>query len=117
MNSGQYVVTVTDQSGCTALQAITVGSTIGIAFVENIGKLDIYPNPTENILNIAITCNTAENISVDIVSISGQVLLHNSYENVKDQVITLNTAELASGFYYVRITTQQGTMVAKVMKQ
>ncbi len=117
LNSGQYIVTVTDQSGCTALQAISVGSTIGIALVENIGKLDIYPNPTENILNLAITCNTAENITVDIANISGQVLLHNSYQNVKEEVMTLNTATLASGFYYVRITTQQGTMVAKVMKQ
>lgn len=117
LSSGQYLVTVTDQSGCTALQAVTVGSTIGIALIENVGKLDIYPNPADNILNVAITCKTAENISIEIVNISGQVLLHNSYENVREQVITINTAELASGFYYVRITTQQGTMVAKVMKQ
>ncbi len=76
---------------------------------ENISSnIQVYPNPTQNLLNIK-----AENIlSIRIISITGQLVLDMEAKGNK-AVIDVN--ELKPGVYFVNIDTQSGSVSRKII--
>jgi hypothetical protein len=95
--SGTYSVTVTDAQGCTGTASIN-------AFVVNdtkveIPTLNVYPNPTSQILNIEVGQLTYLIENATIYNHLGQLVhigrLENGYQ--------LNVTQLSTGVYYVRL--------------
>ena len=79
-------------------------------------SLNIFPNPaqTEATLNISLT--DAQDISLSIVDVLGQVMLteNEGTLNAGDHSIKLNIGSLPSGVYFVRIGTANGTISKKI---
>ena len=67
----------------------------------------LYPNPVSNILNINTDLN---DFTVEIYSISGQLLITN--RNIK----TYDFSNYNSGVYILKLITNQGYMVFKILK-
>jgi len=80
---------------------------VGILNVVN-ANISIYPNPTNNILNIQIDA-TIEAISV--YNFQGQNVLNVSNTN------QLDLSNLAEGAYIVQINTDKGTARKTIIKQ
>jgi len=83
--------------------------------IEEFGliNLEAFPNPTKNLLNIKVT----EAIkSVLIYDISGRVINSISVIGNRNE-ITVNTSKLNSGVYFVKITTEAGEGVRKIIKE
>ncbi len=74
-------------------------------------EIKIFPNPTSNILNI----NTSSTItSLEIIDTNGrriQSLFQNSNE------VILNIESLQSGIYLLKVTTEKGTSIQKIIKK
>jgi hypothetical protein len=84
-----------------------IAPTAGVAHnVTNTATL--YPNPVKNILNVTLHQGEVQNIT--ILDINGrQCLTANAG--------TIDTQALKAGIYFVRITTDNGVEVKKIIKE
>jgi len=79
---------------------------------EHLNNVSIYPNPANDFIKIKSIKNIKE---ITIYNVAGQkiktFLVKNSNTN------TINTTNLNSGFYYLRITTEKEKIIKKVIIQ
>ena len=72
-------------------------------------KIMVYPNPTNNILHIK---TNIKEYSYELYNIQGQKVMKS-----KKTVHTINTSQLASGVYILKINSKNKTQSIKVIKQ
>jgi len=91
------------------VDALTINRTLSTdAFFKD--NLEIYPNPTSNIINI----NSKNNLNIEAIQITdmnGRII-----KETKQPINTINISELNTGVYFLRITTNQGTGTTKMIK-
>ncbi|MDD3079148.1 MAG: thiol protease/hemagglutinin PrtT [Paludibacter sp.] len=74
-------------------------------------KLNIYPNPASDILNI----NTQQNMSkIKITDLSGRTLV---YKNVSGTTTQVSVSTLNKGVYILNVETQNGNYTEKFIKK
>ncbi len=95
-------------NGCENEAEVTVNVTIGVS-ENDVLNAKIYPNPTQGELNIK--CSGMQEITVYMPN--GQTV---EKINVNNDNYTLNMNDYKSGVYYLRITTENGTSIQKVLK-
>ncbi len=72
-------------------------------------QVAVYPNPA----NRNVTISALENIKrVDIISLSGRVLI--THEGIHALDVTINTDTLRNGLYIMNILTEEGTASKKI---
>lgn len=78
---------------------------IGIDEVEvTVGGFSIYPNPTEDELNIEFSLSGIEKAQITIADISGKVAQKSIVlANEGNNLVFVNTSELNSGVYFVKV--------------
>jgi hypothetical protein len=80
-------------------------------------KADLFPNPASNLLNIVLDNEFTGAVKVQIMDISGAVVLQKVVEKTaKNFQTTLNINGLTSGTYFVRISTEKEVTVKKLVK-
>ncbi len=102
----------TDANGCTAYDSTFVHADIcnGIA-AEALSLIEIYPNPFDNKLNF--TNPSGQVITVEIISSLGEVVERFSFNGTQH---AHNTEKIATGIYFVRMTSQSGTQIETLVK-
>jgi hypothetical protein len=95
--------------------SILVREPVGI---ENISEplTRIYPNPTENILNIEI--NNADNqpLEIEIYTVTGEVIYQKDYKNIAAHFIEqVDLSGYAKGIYLVKVKQDRKVTVGKVV--
>jgi len=76
---------------------------------SNINKIELYPNPVENILNLTNTGNTQ---SIMITTITGQEIEKITLRNAA--FFDYNASRLAKGVYFIKLVDRSGS--SNVMK-
>ena len=74
--------------------------------------LVIYPNPTNNLINIRQ--EKASSITIQVLDITGKVLVTKSSTN---QLTTIDLSEFTNGIYLVKVSSDDGVRVEKVIKE
>lgn len=78
---------------------------------EQDASVTLYPNPTNGIININCDNNIEQ---IELFDIQGR-LLQTTIEN--KEAVKLNITDKSSGVYFVRITTENGKKVEKIIKE
>jgi len=107
---------VTDTSGNQSQTAFqfTAVETLAIDDIA-LQTLELYPNPGESLITIL----NQENIrlqQVQIIDITGKVV-SDTRLGIVDQEVILDISKLAAGLYMVKIKSNQGTSVKKLIKK
>jgi hypothetical protein len=76
-------------------------------------KLSVYPNPATNVVNISSTVNATIN-AVEMTDLNGRVVMTKAVNATNGQIAI---GDLATGVYMMKITTNQGTAIKKIVKQ
>jgi Secretion system C-terminal sorting domain len=93
------------ECGCSDLPFST---NLGLSNFTN-EKIKIYPNPTNSIINI----NSDYNIkSIEVYDIQGRIL-----ETVLGNTKTLDISSKENGIYFLKITTEKGSKIEKIIKE
>ncbi len=71
----------------------------------------IAPNPTKNTINV--NCSTTLN-SVTLFDVHGRVLL---IQFVNDSQSSIDVSNYTNGIYFVKVTTEKGSTVEKIIKE
>ena len=77
-----------------------------------IGK--VYPNPFNNQLHVNLK-NTNHHVSVELFDVLGKTIYVNRFTNVS--ALEIPVQGLAKGLYLLKIKTNDGTMIKKVIKE
>ena len=80
----------------------------------NAAEINLYPNPTEDILNIVLGNQVIKQIT--IYDASGRQIKDWSTEQFKNQ-LTLDIKDLSKGIYFIKINTPQGIIRKSFVKQ
>ena len=115
--AGNYSVTASDADGCTqtAIQEVTVLSSV--ADLNQLkASVKVFPNPNNGDFSLSYTLNEAQEVSLFVVDITGQVILS------QDIVATsgennhqLNLNKAAAGIYFVRLQTADGSVNTRMI--
>ncbi|MCI4668153.1 MAG: T9SS type A sorting domain-containing protein [Bacteroidia bacterium] len=80
-------------------------------------KINVYPNPTNDVLNIDFQeFNSEGEISVKLINQLGVVVNHNKYNSLMNNRLRLDLSQLPSGFYTLTVNagnTQRRTNIFK----
>lgn len=112
--AGTFTVTVTviGTGQTTGTVDVTVTS-VGIQDINFAESLNIFPNPSNDFVNVSFGLNTAENIEIKLFSVDGKVMEARNFTDVKDVNTTFNTADLNNGVYVMQIISENGTSTQK----
>jgi hypothetical protein len=96
----------------TAIVSVNVNSgcdyNVGLTELEN--YINLYPNPTNDLLNIEIS-NEVNVTSILIEDLNGKIIY--SYTNASGEI---NLSDLMNGIYIVRIHTDLGEYISRIIK-
>lgn len=86
---------------------------------ENISAVNIFPNPVNDVVNVSYNVVNTSDVTVEIMDMTGAVVSTVSDEsNIQGvQHISVNTSSFAAGVYYVNISTAEGVVKNKFVKQ
>ena len=103
-----------------------VGINVGIVETDNYPSLRVYPNPTTGVLNLIQESINNEQLTinnVEIFDIYGRKLSsHHLITSSSNHLIIsssnhqINIAHFPAGIYFLKITTENGVFVEKVVK-
>lgn len=71
-------------------------------------SLNIYPNPTSEIITAAVNFEEAEDGMLIIANAEGKVITYREFQGVKDQTFEFNVSKYAAGNYVMRVSNSKG---------
>lgn len=103
---GAYVVTLEAENICGVSQhsRIVTVSSLGIAELTIGSEISIYPNPASDFINLGIK-DFSDRLEIEIYTELGQRLLYRDQYVTSGDNIQLDIQSLASGIYFVRLTS------------
>ncbi|MBC7411103.1 MAG: T9SS type A sorting domain-containing protein [Bacteroidia bacterium] len=77
-----------------------------------------YPNPTMDVVTIAIAGITSQTVVCEVLNSFGQVVYTNKIKNVSGvEKLNVNLANYASGSYMIRVTSNDNVTVKRIVLQ
>jgi len=96
---------------CTAITAQTTN--VGIEeYLLN--SISLFPNPANDVINVQCTMNNVQVTALEVFDVYGKLI---NTVNVIDNPTQINVSNLASGMYFVRVTTEEGTVTKSFVKK
>jgi hypothetical protein len=81
--------------------------------INGINELDIYPNPSKGLLNVK-SDESLNNKSIEILNINGQIMFKNTIDKPISQI---NISDFGQGVYFIKIISEKGIIVKKIIKE
>lgn len=114
-SSGTYIVAVMDGNGCINSDSINLTISIGISESQFAAGIRVYPNPTNDKLNVI--SGTADETLIKIVDLQGQILLTDNIRGVAKAIHTYDVSKFAKGIYFLQFTSKDQSSTSKVIIQ
>lgn len=112
---GNNVSDILTFTGSEKFDAFQIEAYAGLNEFANAHNLNIYPNPTSDVLNVSFDAQAKE-YTISILDIQGREVATHAYSNLSgQQTITLAVDALVSGNYLVKIASENGSTVEKVL--
>ena len=105
-HGGNYIVKLTAINGADSASVSDTISIMSTGLAEQMSKSIalIYPNPASTSITVELT--NAKVANLELMDITGKILAVSSTEN-------MSVANVANGYYMLRITTKEGNVMAK----
>lgn len=92
---------------------VTIDPPLATPGFEN-ASVSVYPNPTNGLVNIQFAEMTAVD-AINVFSISGQLVYSKQFSGSSD-AYTIDLAKAATGVYIMKLESQNGTMIKRLVK-
>jgi hypothetical protein len=115
VNGTTYHVTATDANGCTGVGTLTIA---GITAIEaGVTNFSVFPNPSNGVFTASISLETASDVTISIVDMTGNKIYESTDKAVKDLNKSINLSTAATGVYFVSVKTDKGTANQRIVLQ
>ncbi|MBU2949433.1 T9SS type A sorting domain-containing protein [Tamlana agarivorans] len=108
-------VTVDFENATSSIVWNQNNASLSTAEKKKVEAYTIYPNPTHDKIHIISNKNNSKNSSITIINLEGKILntiSFNSLDNMK-----VNISHLNKGFYFLKIQTENGNSIHKIIKK
>ncbi len=105
----EITVTVEDASGNAISEDIEVYVCAGVDIETLTNTFDVYPNPTNGLLNITMT--ESVNATISVYNILGELV----QSTISESSVVFDLSNESTGMYMVEILTEKGTITKKVV--
>jgi len=110
--NGTFEVTLTVTNECGTFFVTETYTIISNSVSErDLAKVNIYPNPTQDVFNIELTNRERNRIKMDVLDINGRIVVSKSFDGSK---YTLNVSDMSVGTYLIRLRSEQNVHYQKV---
>ncbi len=83
-----------------------------------IGLVNVYPNPSTDFINVSLKfITTAKTVSINMIDVAGNTVYSTQLQNVIEDSKKIPVASFANGLYVIKVTTDQGTVTRKFVKE
>ena len=104
---------LSDWSASITAQTTDVGI---VNYLEN--SITLFPNPANDVVNVQCTMNNVQLEDVEVIDVYGKVVRTVvGANNYSPMPIRINVSGLANGMYFVRVTTDEGTVTKTFIKK
>ncbi len=110
-SNGSYAVMIT-LSGCTDTSACQTISSLNLLKLNQVEHFNVYPNPMQTYLYIS-NPNT-EKIYIQLLDATGKIIQTN---NTTESFLKIETREIKSGLYILKINSKNNTYTQKIVKE
>lgn len=116
------VLSQTDSDGNTLGGGFTSGATISTASIQepNVAVLNVrvYPNPTTDLLTVAIQETKLPYFEIEITDMSGKVISKDKYAGISNN-IGINSTSWNTGTYFLKLIGENAEVLGiyKIVKQ
>ena len=97
-----------DRIGEVEFRVTTKSATLSIKDFSSTNEINIFPNPTSDILNIE-NINNIDIVSVNLIDLLGKTIFTKKNENLK----SIDVSEFPSGLYILELTSKNGDTSTK----
>ena len=87
-------------------------NTVGMAELLTTGEVRVYPNPANDLIYVQ---STKSQVAMSIYDLSGKVVLNQ--DQINEGLHFVDISFLQSGVYFIRLSTNQGERVEKLVIQ
>jgi hypothetical protein len=95
---------------------IKLEKTVGLPILPS-DDFEIYPNPFSNFIVIKNKNTTHTPISkVEMVTVDGRIVYTKRFESFENQYLVNDLPPLSTGLFFVKIETDKGVLVKKIIK-
>jgi len=91
------------------------GSAVDNADLMN--SMNVYPNPSNGKFTVSISNAEATDMTLELVNISGQVVYRNEVKAAFSYNEDIDASTFAKGVYYLKVSSEKGVKVEKVVVQ
>ena len=79
-----------------------------------LNSIKLYPNPANDVINVQCTLNNVQVAALEVFDVYGKLI--NTINDI-DNPTSINISRLASGMYFVRVTTEEGVVTKSFVKR
>ncbi|MBQ9313304.1 MAG: T9SS type A sorting domain-containing protein [Bacteroidales bacterium] len=112
---GTFAQNLQTAEGCDSTVLWHASYTSGIDDVENHINISLYPNPTQNKTTLQVDGLNTE-ATIQITDLQGRVVRKEFLPKGQDS-ITIETASLSEGVYYIKLYSEDINLTKKLIKQ
>lgn len=78
-------------------------------------EVSLFPNPTDDIVNLHVLNDKQSDATVRILSLDGKELMTRSFRTSNGvETMSLNVSSIPAGMYFVKVSTDEGIVVEKL---
>ena len=115
-NNGTCLDPGTGQGAFTSLSVCQSNCIQSSVYIQGIGSLIIYPNPTNKIVNISFSNVVSKDIIIRLISSIGETVFMQHLESYKGSYAKkINLDEYSKGVYFLKIETLEGITNHKII--
>ena len=116
-NSGQmFIIFSTDQAGSEAGWEAVYSTALGCKDNTAVPEVQIYPNPVRDYLYISHLNDNSGELQVVMNDLNGLQVISGKF-SAERNLVRIDVSSLKSGMYFLRITSANGSVVKKVVKE
>ncbi|NCG31209.1 MAG: T9SS type A sorting domain-containing protein, partial [Bacteroidetes bacterium] len=108
--SGLYDVTVTNNDGCATEATTLVVKKTCVTGVSSIAgeelSVNIFPNPTDGIINLEVKGDLTDALDLAILDLSGRVVWSKASAVAPNGLQSIDLSNHAAGTYFLRMTQE-----------
>ncbi|MFN8355914.1 MAG: M43 family zinc metalloprotease [Spirosomataceae bacterium] len=76
--------------------------------------VSVYPNPTSSTANLDVLLNGTQDVTVELLDMSGKVMFKDNYSQIVSNSLTLRTDNIADGLYLIRVSTSSESVTKRI---
>ncbi|MGZ4034078.1 MAG: T9SS type A sorting domain-containing protein [Bacteroidia bacterium] len=77
-------------------------------------SFNVYPNPNDGEFNVSLNLATAQNVTIKIINVLGEVVSEKILTNASAGIYSFNMANETKGIYFVEVSTSTERTVRKI---